>query len=160
LRQVFHDIDPTLPFRTPLTMEEIIAEQLVMERLESWLFGIFAGLAVLLAVVGLYGLISHEVEMGTRDIGVRMALGATRSGVFQLVLRRVSILLAMGIGVGFALTFAAKKLIASVTIIHFAHEAGLLLLLGATMAVAGLAAAAIPMRRAASIEPMKALRME
>ena len=160
LRQVFHEIDPTLPFREPKTMEQIIADQLVMQRMESWLFGIFAALAVLLAVVGLYGLISHEVEMGTRDIGVRMALGATRSGVFQLVLRRVSILLAIGIGVGFALTFAAKRLIASVTIIHFAHEAGLLVLLGATMAVAGLAAAAIPMRRAASIEPIKALRMD
>ncbi len=160
LRQVFHDIDPTLPFRAPKTMEEIIADQLVMQRLESWLFGIFAALAVLLAVVGLYGLISHEVEMGTRDIGLRMALGATRSGVFQLVLRRVGTLLAIGIAVGFALTFAAKKLIASVTVIHFAHEAGLLLLLGATMAVAGLLAAAIPMRRAASIDPMQALRME
>jgi putative ABC transport system permease protein len=160
LRQVFHDIDPTLPFRAPMTMDEVIANQLVMQRLESWLFGIFAALAVLLAVVGLYGLISHEVEMGTRDIGVRMALGATRGGVASMVLRRVAILLAVGIGVGLALTFAAKKLIASVTEIHFAHQAGLLALLAATMAVAGLLAAAIPVRRAASIEPMTALRME
>ncbi|HEX4008041.1 MAG TPA: ABC transporter permease [Acidobacteriaceae bacterium] len=160
LRQVFHEIDPTLPFRTPLTMEEVIANQLVMQRLESWLFGIFAALAVLLAVIGLYGLISHEVEMGTRDIGVRMALGATRGGVASLVLRRVTILLAVGIGVGLVLTFAAQKLIASVAVIEFAHQAGLLALLAATLAVAGLLAAAIPVRRAASIEPMRALRME
>jgi putative ABC transport system permease protein len=160
LRQVFHDIDPTLPFRTPLTMEEIVAEQLVMQRLESWLFGIFAALAVLLAIVGLYGLISHEVEMGARDIGLRMALGATREIVFALVLRRVAILLTIGIGVGLALTFAAKKLIAAVAVIHFAHQAGLLAALGATMALVGLLAAAIPMRRAAAVEPMRALRME
>jgi predicted permease len=160
LRQVFHDIDPTLPFRTPETMEEIVGDQLVMQRLESWLFGIFAVLAVLLAFVGLYGLMSHEVEMGTRDIGLRMALGATRGRVLQLVLRRVAILLALGISIGFVLTFAAQKLIASVAEIHFAHQAGLLAALAAALALVGLAAAAIPMRRAATIEPMQALRTE
>ncbi len=160
LREVFHQIDPTLPFRMPLTMDEIVSEQLTMQRMESWLFGIFAALAVLLAVVGLYGLISHEVEMGTRDIGVRMALGATRGSVFQMVLRRVSLLLAVGIAVGLVLTLAAKKLIASVVAFQIAHQAGLLALLALTMAVAGLLAAAIPMRRAASIEPMQALRTE
>ena len=160
LRRVFHDIDPTLPSRAPETLDEIIGDQLVMQRMESWLFGIFAALALLLAVIGLYGLISHEVEMGTRDIGVRMALGATRGSVFALVLRRVAILLTIGIGTGFALTFAAKKLIASVAEIHFAHEAGLLAGLAALLAAAGLLAALIPMRRAASIEPMKALRTE
>jgi putative ABC transport system permease protein len=160
LRQVFHEIDPTLPFRTPQTMEEIVNDQLVMQRMESWLFGVFAALALLLAVVGLYGLISHEVELNTRDIGVRMALGATRSSVFALVLRRVAILLAVGIGVGLALTFAAKRLIASVVEFHIAHQAGLLALLALTMAVAGMLAAAIPMRRAAAIEPMQALRTE
>ncbi len=160
LRQVFHQIDPTLPFRAPETMDEIVAEQLVMQRMETWLFGIFASLALLLAVVGLYGLISHEVEMGTRDIGIRMALGATRSGVFALILRRVAILLAMGIAIGLGLTVAAKRMIASVAIIHFANQAGLLALLVLVLAAAGFLAAVLPMRRAASIEPMQALRTE
>lgn len=160
LRRVFHDIDPTLPFRTPETMEEIISDQLVMQRMESWLFGIFAGLAVLLAVVGLYGLISHEVEMGTRDIGIRMALGASRGEVATLVLRRVSILLAAGIVAGFGLTWAAQRLIGSVVMIHFGDQAGLLAALGLALAAAGLIAALIPIRRAASVEPMAALRTE
>jgi hypothetical protein len=64
LRTILHEIDPTLPFRTPKIMEEIIGDQLVMQRMESWLFGIFASLAVLLAVVGIYGLVSQEIEMG------------------------------------------------------------------------------------------------
>lgn len=160
LREVFHQIDSTLPFRAPETMEEIVSDRLVMQRMESWLFGIFAALALLLAVVGLYGLISHEVEMGTRDIGVRMALGATRSSVFALVLRRVAILLAVGIGAGLGLTLAATKGIAAVAEFHIAHQLGLLALLAVTMAVAGLLAAVVPMRRAASTEPMQALRTE
>jgi putative ABC transport system permease protein len=160
VRDVFHQIDPTLPFRSPETIDEIVADQLVMQRMESWLFGIFAFLALLLAVVGLYGLISHEVELRTRDIGIRMALGATRGEVFGLVLRRVSLLLVIGITTGLAITVAAKHLIAAVAIIHFAHQAGLLAFLVLILAAAGLLAALLPMRRAASIDPMQALRTD
>ncbi|HTX42198.1 MAG TPA: ABC transporter permease [Acidobacteriaceae bacterium] len=160
LREVFHQMDPTLPFRAPETIDEIIADQLVMQRMESWLFGIFAALAVVLALIGLYGLISHEVELGTRDIGIRMALGASRGGVAGLVLRRVSVLLAAGIVAGFALTWAAQRLIGSVVMIHFSHQAGLLALMALALASAGILAAVLPIRRAASVQPMEALRME
>jgi hypothetical protein len=78
LRRVVHEVDPTVPLREPLTMQDVIEDVLTFERLENWLFGAFAVLAVLLAVVGLYGLISHEVELSTRDIGIRLALGASR----------------------------------------------------------------------------------
>jgi ABC-type antimicrobial peptide transport system permease subunit len=98
--------------------------------------------------------------MGTRDIGVRMALGATRGSVFALVLRRVALLLAGGLAVGVALTFAVHRAIAAVVDFRFVHQAGLLSVLVVTMAAAGLAAALLPMRRAASIEPMQALRSE
>ena len=160
LREAFHQIDPTLPFREPETMDEIVADQLVMQRMETWLFGIFSSLAVLLAVVGLYGLISHEVELSTRAIGIRIALGATRGGVFSLILRRVAILLAIGIAAGLGLTLAARRLIASVAVIHFTHQAGLLAVLVLILGGAGFLAAILPMHRAASIEPMEALRTE
>ena len=160
IRTVFHQVDPTLPFREPETMDEIVSDQLVMQRMESWLFGIFAGLAMLLAIIGLYGLISHEVELGTRDTGVRMALGASRSGVLLAIMRRVLILTVAGVATGLALTFAAKKWIDSVVVVQSGNQAWLLGALAAALVCIGLLAAFIPARRAASVEPMQALRME
>jgi ABC-type antimicrobial peptide transport system permease subunit len=128
--------------------------------MESWLFGIFAGLALALAMVGLYGLVSHEVEQTTRDIGVRMALGATRPGILAMVLRRVASMLGAGTIVGFALTLAARKLIGVVIYFDAQKEAGGFLFVALLLVVAGLAAAVVPAARAASIEPMQALRTE
>lgn len=160
LLTIVHRLDPTAPIRQPQTMEEAISDSLVMQRMESWLFGIFAAIAILLAVVGLYGLVSHEVELHTRDIGVRMMLGATRGSVLRMFLRRVTILLGLGIGSGLALTVATQKLIQSVVDMQIVHESGLLLISAIILMLMGLTAALIPARRAASIEPMDALRAE
>jgi len=160
VRAAVHDLDPTVPFDEPRTMAEVIAETLVFERMESWLFGIFAALALLLALVGLYGLVSHEVEQSRRDIGVRMALGATRPGILGMVLGRVTLMLAEGSAAGLVLTFAAHKLIGMVIYFEAQKEAGGFLLLALLLIVAGMLAALIPAVRAASIEPMQALRAE
>jgi len=160
LRNALHEVDPTVPFQQPRTMSEVVAETLVFERMEGWLFGIFAGLALVLAMVGLYGLVSHEVELSTRDIGVRMALGATRNRIVGMVLRRVAWMLAAGVATGFVLTFFARKLIGIVIYFDAQKEAGGFLLLALLLVVAGLIAALVPAARAASIEPMQALRSE
>ena len=160
LRSILHQLDPTVPFRAPETMEQVISDQLVMQRMESWLFGIFAGLAVLLAIVGLYGLISHEVGLRTKDIGVRMALGASRQSVLALILQRVAILLAVGVACGLMLTEVTQKLIASIVNLQVAHQADLLLFISIALAAAGFLAALLPAWRAASIDPMRALRSE
>jgi len=160
LRNALHEVDPTVPFKTASTMTEVVSETLVFERMESWLFGIFAGLALALAMVGLYGLVSHEVEQSTRDIGVRMALGATRNRILGMVLRRVAWMLGAGTVVGFALTLVARKLIGMVIYFDAQKEAGGFLLLALLLLVAGLVAALIPAAHAASIEPMHALRAE
>jgi predicted permease len=160
LRNAFHQTDPTVPFDNPRVMTEVVDDTLVFERMEGWLFGIFAGLALVLAMVGLYGLISHEVEQSSRDIGVRMALGATRASILGMVLKRVTWMLAAGTVAGLALTFVARKLIGMVIFIDVGKEAGSFLLVALLLIVAGIMAALIPARRAASIEPMQALRSE
>jgi ABC-type antimicrobial peptide transport system permease subunit len=108
----------------------------------------------------LYGLVSHEVEQSARDIGVRMALGATRNRILSMVLRRVAAMMTAGTAVGLALTYAARKLIGMVIYFEAQKEAGGFLLVALLLVVAGLLAALIPAARAASIEPMQALRAE
>jgi putative ABC transport system permease protein len=160
LRRVFHEVDPTVPLRDPQTMETVLADVLTFERLENWLFGAFAALAVLLAVVGLYGLISHEVELSQREIGIRLALGATRGAIVEGIFRRVGWMLALGVAIGLAVTLAAERAIHAVVAIEPGRDAGLIAALALGMAVAGLLAAAISAQRAARVEPMAALREE
>jgi predicted permease len=160
LRKAFHDADPTLPFRTPETMRTVIADTLIFERLENWLFGTFAALAVLLAIVGLYGLISHEVELSTRDIGVCMALGASRGRILSGVYRRVGWMLGFGVVIGLGLTVFAQKYISSVVEMHMDKDAGRILGLSLALIGAGLVAAFFPAQRASSVEPVVALREE
>jgi predicted permease len=160
LREALRQTDASIPFRTPETMRQVIAETLIFERLESWLFGIFATLALLLSLVGIYGMVHHEVELRTRDIGVRMALGSSRARVVREILARVGVLMLIGLCGGWLLTLALRKVIASVIELSIMHDAALLLGLTLLLGAIGLAASLLPARRAASIEPMEALRNE
>jgi putative ABC transport system permease protein len=160
LRAIIHGLDPTVPFEEPRTMSEVVSETLIFERMESWLFGIFAGLALVLALVGLHGLVSNEVEQGRRDIGVRMAVGASRLRILGMVLRRVAWLLGLGALAGLALTLLVRRVVGMVIYFEPSKEAGASLLLAALLIVAGLIAALIPAARAASTQPIEALRTE
>jgi putative ABC transport system permease protein len=133
---------------------------LTFERMENWLFGAFAALAVLLAAVGLYGLISHEVELSTREIGIRLALGAPRVAILRGILGRVGWMLALGVATGLAVTAAAERVINSVVAVEAERNAGLIAALALGLAASGLVAAIVPAHRASRVEPMEALREE
>ena len=171
LRRIFHDLDPGLPLRDPQSMSNVIDDVLTFEHLENWLFGTFAALAILLSLVGLYALVSHEVVLATRDIGVRMALGATRSLVLGTVYRRVGFMLAGGVAAGLVLTNIAQNLMLAVIVIHADNGAAVhglyalisyetVLGLAAALFVAGVISALAPAIRAAKVDPMVALRYE
>ena len=160
LRNVLHEIDPSVPFREAQTMDQVVSEQLIFQRMEGWLFGIFAAFALLLAMIGLYGLIQHEVVLQTREVGIRMALGSTRTRVMSQVIRRVALLLLGGVSAGWILTLALKKVTASIVASHAGYDFLLLAGLTVALAAAGIAASLIPARRAASIDPTQALRSE
>jgi hypothetical protein len=160
LRRILHEVDPTVPFDEPETMTEVVSETLVFERMETWLFAIFAGLALALAMVGLYGLVSQEVELARRDIGVRMALGATRQRIVRMILTRVAWMVGVGGAVGLALTMLVQKVIGMVIYFEAQREFGGFVLLAILLAAVGIIAAMIPAARAASLEPMQALRSE
>jgi predicted permease len=152
--------DSSVPIYDVKSMEQRVNESLLGRKFLVILFGGFAGLALLLAALGLYGVISFAVRLRTRELGVRMALGAQRGTVLKLVLRQGLRLAAIGMLVGViaaaTLSRVFNSLLFRVSVLHAAPWMGAVLLLLATV----LLATYLPARRAASIEPMKALRTE
>jgi len=160
IRDILRHLDPGVPALTVQTMRNVIDDVLTFERLENWLFGIFGALALLLSMVGLYALISHEVELSTREIGVRMALGATRAAVAVSLFRRVGLMLSCGVVAGLLLTKAAQKIISAVVVLQPASDAAVIFGLALGLFLTGLLSVWAPTRRAASVDPIVALRYE
>jgi putative ABC transport system permease protein len=160
LRQALHEVAPTVPFETPETMDDVLADSLVFNRMQGWLFSIFAILALILALTGIYGVLSQEVSLQTRDIGLRMALGASRPDIVRLILRRAALLMSFGVLIGVVGSIVSRRLLASVVPVEVSRDGMAIVALAMGLSVVGLVASLIPARRAASIEPMQALRNE
>jgi putative ABC transport system permease protein len=137
-----------------------IRESLIQDELMATLCGFFGGLAVLLAAIGLYGVISYTVAQRTNEIGIRMALGAQRSGVLRLILGEVSILIGIGIVIGAGLTLAGGSAAGSLLYGLKPRDPVTMILAVIILAAIGLAASFIPARRASRLDPMSALRYE
>ena len=112
LRQAVADIDPHQRLTQFQPMEEIVSKTMADSRFDAWLFGIFAGVALLLTAIGVYGLLAFFVVQRTSEIGIRLALGSTRSGVLTLVLRQGGMLIAGGLVAGLAGALALTRLFA------------------------------------------------
>jgi len=131
-----------------------------LHRSSAWLVGGFAGLALLLGVVGLYGVIAYSVSQRTREIGVRMALGAQRSSVYQLIMKEAGWLTAVGIVAGLVCSVAATTLMRKLLFGVSSWDASTLAVVAGVLGGCALLASYIPARRAASVNPVEALRAE
>jgi len=162
LVSTIHSIDPGLGTADPITMEERtrMGPTAYLHRSSAYLVSGFAALALVLGVVGLYGVIAYSVSQRTREIGVRMALGAQRSSVYQLVMREAGRLALAGIGVGLLCSVGAAMLMRSLLFGTAAWDATTLASVAALLGACALLASYIPARRAASVNPVEALRAE
>jgi predicted permease len=160
MRSLFHQAAPGFALDNFQTMPERVAQHTFSERLGLYLVSSFAGLAVAMVIAGLYGVLSQLVSYRRREIGVRMALGATRQSVAQMVVRQGSILIGAGLGAGLLLALPAERLIRSFLYNVHTLDAWTYVAVLLALPIIGLIAALVPARKAASIQPMQALREE
>src|SRR5439155_700878 len=154
------DNDPSLTFMNARTLEQQIALTFDQERAVASLAGLFGGVSLLLAAIGLYGVTAYSVAQRTNEIGIRMALGADKGAVLNLVLRSAFTRVAIGLGLGVPLAIGAGRLLAAQLYgVKFWDPVALVVATG-SLTVCALVAALIPGSRAASIPPMHALRLE
>lgn len=153
-------VDPGIAVAQPQTMESVVAQALGQARLMMWLLGIFAGVAMVLATVGVYGAVAYTVGQRTAEIGVRMAFGAETRDILHLVVDQGMRPVVVGLAVGLAAALALGRLIASQLYQTSAHSPLLLTVTTAILAFAALLACVVPARRASQINPVDALRAE
>jgi putative ABC transport system permease protein len=160
VRQAVSEVDSSLPLFDVRTMPEIIADNATGEQFLTLLIGIFAGLALLLAAVGIYGVLSYAVTQRTREIGIRMSLGADSGRVLRLILGQGMRLAVIGFALGIGGALAARKLLATSLHTVKANDPAIYGVAALALAVIALLACYVPARRAAKVDPMVALRYE
>jgi predicted permease len=160
VRSAIHQVDRTIPIYNVATMSARIGEQTSRNRFTSWLMGIFAGVALLLAVVGVYGVMSYAVTRRTQEIGLRMALGANRPQVLLLIVGQGLPLILAGILVGLAVSFGLTRLLATLLYGVTPTDAFTFATVTALLVSIALFACWLPALRASRIDPLEALRHE
>jgi putative ABC transport system permease protein len=159
-RQQVKTLDPEQPIYSPRTMGEIRAESVASERLNLTLLSLFAGIALVLAIVGIYGVMSYSVTQRTHEIGIRMAIGASRGDVFKMILGHGMKLTLLGVAIGLVFAFALTRLMATMLFGVEPTDATTFASIAALLVGIALLACFLPGRRATKVEPTISLRYE
>lgn len=160
LRSVVASIDPDQPVYNIQTMSEAVALSSFQQRTSATLIGVFAGIALMLAAIGIYGVMSYSVSARTQEIGVRMAMGAERMDVIRLVLLQVARLVCLGIAIGVALLLAVGRALSGLLYGVTSSDPLTIAVVSMTLAGVALAAGWVPAWRASRVNPIQALRYE
>jgi len=160
LRQAVKAVDPELPLYAVRTLSEIVSDNTAQRRLAVMLITVFAAVALLLAAVGIYGVMSYAVAQRTQEIGIRMALGAERRDILRMVLRHGSLMTVTGIGLGLAVALGLARLITSLLFQVSATDPPTFSVVPVVLIAVALLACYIPARRATRVDPLVALRYQ
>jgi ABC-type antimicrobial peptide transport system permease subunit len=160
LRSALRELDPDLAVLDIRTMQDLVDTSLGSQTLAVRLLWIFAGSALLISIAGIYGLLAYNVSQRTRDLGVRMALGATRRNVITLVLRQAVFLLGIGVGIGVVAAISVGSVLRSFLYGVVPYDVSTIIAVSVLLLASGLFASYIPALRASRIDPVKALRWE
>ncbi|MDP8988542.1 MAG: ABC transporter permease, partial [Acidobacteriota bacterium] len=153
-------VDGQIPISRERTMEKVIADTVARQNFNMLLLSIFAGVALVLAAIGIYGLMSYSVEQRMQELGIRIALGANRGDTLRLVLKQGMKLTLSGLVLGWALAYGLTRLLASLLFGVKANDPATFGLVAGMLAAVALLAAYVPARRATAIDPAIALRYE
>jgi predicted permease len=160
MRDAVHDLNPNLALADQTTMQQVVDSSIAPQALAARLLGLFAVVALLIAVAGIYGLLAYSVSQRTREMGVRLALGAQRDDIVWLILRHAVLLLGAGVGIGLVIAWAAGSILRSFLYGAAVWDAATIFIVVLTLGLCGLAASYLPARRAAGVDPVEALRSE
>jgi ABC-type antimicrobial peptide transport system permease subunit len=160
VRQIMTRLDPDLPIEELKTLEQQASENIFLDRMISTLSSAFAGLATLLAAIGLYGVLAYTVAQRTREIGLRMALGAASRSVRMMVLRQVGLMALIGGVIGIVAAIFLGRAAQSLLFELEGNDPYVIVAVSVVLALVALSAAYVPAQRASRVDPMKALRYE
>jgi ABC-type antimicrobial peptide transport system permease subunit len=159
-RDAIHSVDPDLPVYAVRTMDDRVSESLARRRFSMVLLAVFAAFSLILASVGVYGVMAYLVTQGTREIGIRMALGATQQKILAMVIGRGMTLAATGVAVGLLAAFLLSRLLKSLLFGVTSTDPLTFVAIPLVLLSVALAAILIPARRASRTDPMVSLRSE
>ncbi len=160
VRSALAQLDRDMPLTNVRTMDQIVVDSTSESRTQTWVLSAFAAVALVMAALGIYGVMSYSVAQGTHDMGIRMALGASAGDVLGLVLRKGLLLTALGLVVGLAGAFGLTRLLSSLLFNVKPTDPWTFIAVALLLTLVALAAGYIPARRAARVDPVEALRFE